>query len=72
MLFVLNFYKNFINEENIDKPLMLSPQVFCELEIQFITPQSNSFITYCNTACSHQVFDTPMTEIESVVKPNGI
>lgn len=71
---LLTLYLNeyLINEERITITLMLSSQSLSIFWSKFIAPQSNCFVAHLDATMWHQILDIPVTEVESMVKPNGI
>jgi len=59
MLLTINLHEYFIDEKCIAESVMTTLQSRRILGAKLVTPQTNRFITYDDTAYSQQVFDIP-------------
>ena len=77
MLLAVNLYENFIDEESITIPSVLSLQSSSVYGSEFDAPEPDGFVAYSDTTLSEKIFNewsgTPaVAEIEAVIQPNGV
>ena len=72
MLYAVNLHEYFINIEGIPIPLVPVLQTSSIPGTKFVTPQPDGFIADDDTSFSQKIFDIPMTEIESMIEPDGV
>ncbi len=72
VLFALNFHEYFIYIERITVALVFSTEPSGEFGSEFRAPKPDGFIAYGDAPLGEQILDIPVTEIESVVEPNGV
>ncbi len=67
-----NPHEDLIDEECVAVPSVFPLQSSSVYSPEFYTPQANRFPAYRDTSLSQQIFYIAMTEIESIVEPDGI
>jgi hypothetical protein len=72
MLLSLNLHKYLINEKGITISLVFSSQSLSIFRSELIAPKMNCFIAHHDTSFSQQIFNISVTEVESVLEPDGI
>jgi hypothetical protein len=68
----INLHEYFIDIEGVTETLVSTFQTSSISRPKFVTPQPDGFIADDNTSLSQQIFDIPIAEIESMIKPNCI
>ena len=68
----VDLYEHFINVEGIAVSSVLSLQSSSIYSSEFDAPQPDGFVADGDATFSEQVFNIPMTQIESIVEPNRI
>jgi hypothetical protein len=64
--------EDFINEESITVASVLSFQSPSVNRAEFDAPETYRLAIDCDATFSEEIFDVAVTEIESVVKPDGV
>ena len=64
--------EDFIDKERIPESLVSTLQTPGIFRPKLVAPQPNRFITDFNSTFSQKIFDIAVTEIESMVEPDGI
>jgi hypothetical protein len=68
----LDLHEHLINGKSVTISLMLPSQSLSIFRPEFVAPQSNYLVAHLDATMRHQIFDITMTEVESVVEPNGV
>ena len=64
--------EDFIDKERIPETLVSTLQTPGVFRTKLVAPQPNRFITDFDATFSQKIFDIAVTEIESMVEPDGI
>ena len=64
--------EDFVNEEGVAVASVLSLQSACVNGSELDAPEVDGFATDCDASLGKQILDIPMTEIESIIEPNGV
>ena len=68
----INLHEYFIDIEGVTETLVSAFQTSSISRPKFVTPQPDGFVADDNASLSQEIFDIPMAEIESMIKPNCI
>ena len=72
VLFALNFHEYFIYIESVTIAPVISAKSFREFGAELRAPKPDSLIAHRNTTLGQQILDISMTQIDSVLEPNGV
>jgi len=72
MLLAVDLYEDFVDEERIAVPAMITLQSPSEFPAGLYAPEAYRFTAYRDSPLCQHVFNIPMVEIESEVQPNSV
>lgn len=72
MLLAVDLHDYFIDEEGIAVATMSSPQASGVQSAELYTPEADCLATDDDASLSEQIFDIKMTQLESIVEPDGV
>ena len=72
LLPAIDLHKNFIDEEGVAKASVFPFQSSGVKSAEFDTPEADRFAADSDASFGQEVFDIPMTQIESVVEPDCV
>ena len=72
MLFAFDLHEYLIYIERITVALVFSTEPSSEFRSEFRAPKPDGFVAYGDAPLGEQILNISVTEIKSVVEPNGI